>query len=264
MRNRPVPALSALSVVVLLVSACTGDASASDSESSETPIAESESTDAEDTGSEDEYNPVLVTEAQLAEGVELPDCLAGETDTYVDADAVLSEAELLQMCPAEPAEDREFRPSQQIIGTESGVEIRYLPGEDGAGVEVHHLHCEDEEALAAKAEHNGGEQPVGWPQDWGGEGAMPDPYCHPDYLEIGEWKHLEAHSACWEGIETSTLGDQGQSQDDINEFLWEQSQARAAWQPNPAGGTCAEQWAENDGGDPEDYSDIGNADEGGF
>lgn len=158
--------------------------------------------------------------------------------------------------------DREHRPSQQIIAGESGVEIRHLSGEEGAGVEVHHLHCEDDEALAQKADHNGESQPEGWPQDWDGSGAMPDPYCHPDYLEIGEWEHLETHSACWEGTETSTLGDQGQPQEEIDTALWEQSQARADWEPNPPGGTCAEQWAEHDGGDPEDYADIGNANDG--
>lgn len=162
---------------------------------------------------------------------------------------------------AESSEDREFRPSQQLmIGEE--IEVRYLPGEEGAAMEVHHLHCEDQEALDAKAEHNDGGQPTGWPQEWDGVGAMPDPYCHPDYLEIGEWEHLEAHAACWEGIETSTLGDEGQPQDEINKFLWEQSQARADWQPNPPGGTCAEQWADHRGGDPEDYADLGNADDG--
>lgn len=163
---------------------------------------------------------------------------------------------------AELHTDREHRPSQQIIVSESGVEVRHLSGEDGAGVEVHHLHCEDEEALAQKAERNGEDQPEGWPQDWDGSGAMPDPYCHPDYLEIGEWEHLEAHSACWEGTETSTLVDQGQPQDEINTALWEQSQARADWEPNPPGGTCAEQWAEHDGGEPEDYADTGNANDG--
>lgn len=162
---------------------------------------------------------------------------------------------------SEPSDDREFRPSQQLMGGEE-VEVRYLPGEEGAGFEVHHLHCEDQDALDEKAEHNSGGQPVGWPQEWDGAGAMPDPYCHPDYLEIGEWEHLEAHSSCWEGIETSTLGDQGQPQDEINKFLWEQSQARADWEPNPPGGTCAEQWAEHEGGEPEDYGEIANAEDG--
>lgn len=199
---------------------------------------------------------------------------AADTDTAEDepTSSPSETAEVVNQASEEPAsaldtesessEDREFRPSQQIIAGPEGVEIRHLSGEDGAGVEVHHLHCEDPDALGEKAEHNGDSQPEGWPQDWDGEGAMPDPYCHPDYLEIGEWEHLEAHAACWEGTQTSTLGDEGQPQDEINKFLWQQSQARANWEPNPPGGTCAEQWAEHRGGEPEDYADRGNADQG--
>ncbi|TDS83355.1 hypothetical protein [Nesterenkonia aurantiaca] len=76
---------------------------------------------------------------------------------------------------------------------------------------------------------------------------MPDPLCHPDYLQIDEWEDLEAHTACWEGNETSTLVRTGQSQEEVDKQLWRQSQARADWEQNPAGGTCAEQWAANDG-----------------
>ncbi|MGJ9404699.1 hypothetical protein ACHABQ_00040 [Nesterenkonia aurantiaca] len=117
----------------------------------------------------------------------------------------------------------------------------------GGGEEVLPLGCEDDEALAAKAAHNDGAEPIGWPQDWDGTGTMPDPLCHPDYLQIDEWEDLEAHSACWEGNETSTLVRTGQSQEAVDKQLWLQSQARADWEQNPAGGTCAEQWAANDG-----------------
>lgn len=131
----------------------------------------------------------------------------------------------------EPPEDRVFRPSQLIVEDPDGtVEFRHVPGENGAGVEIHHLRCDDE-ALAAKTEQNGIYQPSGWPRDWDGTGEMPDPYCHPDYLEVGEWIHLEAFSAAWEGRETSTLADIGQSQESINQGLWDQSRARALWTP---------------------------------
>lgn len=60
---------------------------------------------------------------------------------------------------------------------------------------------------------------------------MPEPYCHPDDLEIDEWEHLEAFTAVRERLETSTLGDEGQSQAEIDRGLWEQSRARAAWTP---------------------------------
>lgn len=100
------------------------------------------------------------------------------------------------------------------------------------GEEVQHLECTDTAALADKAEHNAGrEQPVGWPQDWDGEDAMPDPLCHPDYLEIGEWVHFEQFNASWEGDETSTIWRTYQTNDEVDALLWEQSQARADWTP---------------------------------
>lgn len=175
--------------------------------------------------------------------------------------AVVDASEEESAAAGDEADAPERRGGQQIAIGSDGVDFHYISPEDDDGPEVHHLYCDDDEALAEKSEHNNGEQPVGWPQEWDGTGAMPDPLCHPDYLEIGEWEYLEAHTACWEGIETSTIVGTGQSADQINARLWEQSQARADWEPNPAGGTCAEQWAENDGGEPEDYSDIANADD---
>lgn len=122
------------------------------------------------------------------------------------------------------------------------------PG-DALDSEVAHLECSDDAALSEKAEHNDGSEPAGWPQEWDGTGAMPDPLCHPDYLEIGEWEDFDAHFACWEGIETSTIVGAGMSQEEIDEALWDQSKARADWEQTPAGGTCAEQWAANNGDD---------------
>lgn len=210
----------------MLVASCSAEVSASPEGAQEVDASEGSQADDIDVA---EPASVPLSEEHLPEGDELPDCLEDGHDYHVEQGSVLSEEEIVdQFCPAEPAEDRVFRPSQQIFGGED-VEIRYLDGEEGAGVEVHHLHCEDEDALAEKAQHNGESQPVGWPQDWDGEGAMPDPYCHPDYLEIGEWEDLEAFASRWEGTETSTLADHGQSQDEINRFLWEQSQARANW-----------------------------------
>lgn len=266
MHNTPwTSALSALGVA-LLVTSCAGDASAVDDEpapsTSETAEALEGVIEELDDDFEDwEDTSELVSEQHLADGVEMPEGCLGEP-IYVEQGTILDESDLADLCPSEPAADRVFRPSQQILGAEGGVEFIYLPGEDGAGVEIHHLHCEDPDALAEKAAHNAGDQPTGWPQEWDGSGDMPDPYCHPDYLEVGEWENLESHSACWEGIETSTLGDDGQPQAEIDKFLWEQSRARADWQPNPPGGTCAEQWAELDGGDPADYAEYGNADDG--
>ncbi|GAA1106600.1 hypothetical protein [Nesterenkonia jeotgali] len=225
------PLLSAAGAALLL-SSCAAEAPAADA-----PEAEVAEADAQ-------------TEATEADAV-----AAGSTDVEAgDSGAETS--------PSSQDPDAEFRGGQQIIGGEDGVEFFYIAPEDDDGMEVVHLYCDDDQALAEKAEHNAGSQPAGWPQDWDGSGAMPDPLCHPDYLQIDEWEHLESHSACWEGIETSTLVRAGQSQAEIDTALWEQSQARADWAPNPPGGNCAEQWAQHDGGDPEDYADRGNANDG--
>ncbi|WP_044494651.1 hypothetical protein [Nesterenkonia massiliensis] len=232
MRSTPLlPVVGAIGVIVLATS-CSAFASTADSEQTSTP---SESATAQVSGGEhspdNESSAVPVVEAQLAEGMTLPECVEDKIDVFVDADSVFTEDDLLHLCPAEPAEDRVFRPSQQIFGDGQKINIVHLDGEAGAGVEVHHLRCDDADSLAHKAAHNAGGQPVGWPQEWNGQGVMPDPYCHPDYLEIGEWEHLEAFASVWEGIETSTLAEAGQPQDEINQFLWQQSQARAAWTP---------------------------------
>lgn len=190
---------------------------------------------------------------------ESAETVAGTVDSKVDDEGIdASDAS----APRTQDDDAVLRGGQQIIGGSDGVEFFYISPEEDDGVEVVHLYCDDDEALAAKAEHNDGAQPAGWPQEWDGSGAMPDPLCHPDYLQIDEWEHLESHSACWEGIETSTLVRSGLSQEEVDEDLWRQSQARADWAPNPPGGTCAEQWAQHDGGDPEDYADRGNANDG--
>lgn len=220
MRNTTlVPALSALSVV-LLISSCATDST----------VHEEAAVSAQD-------------EVTAAAEVETRAAPAAEPSTT-------------------PQSEGDYPGGQQIIAGPDGVEFMHISPEEDDGTEVYHLHCQDDAALAQKAEHNDGGQPAGWPEDWDDSEPMPDPLCHPDYLEIGEWNHLEAHSACWEGTETSTLVRDGQSQDEINKFLWGQSQARADWEPNPSGGTCAEQWAEHEGGDPEDYADLGNAHHG--
>lgn len=95
---------------------------------------------------------------------------------------------------------------------------------------VEHLECDDPEALEEKAEHNADrEQPIGWPLEYTA-GEMPDPLCHPDYLEISEWVDYEEFHESWEGIETSNIVHDGtRSQESINVGLWEQSMARFQW-----------------------------------
>lgn len=198
MQNKPlIPVLSVLGVA-LLVTSCAGDASAADDEP-----APSASETAETTSPEDQEQP----EAGEAEETAIYEPESGVVYTRTDGEVTMTPIE--EIPDFDPADYEEIQ-----------------------GEEVQHLECTDTAALADKAEHNAGrDQPVGWPQDWDGTGVMPDPLCHPDYLEIGEWIHYEQFSASWEGDETSTLWRTYQTDDEVNAILWGQSQARADWTP---------------------------------
>ncbi|MCH8563253.1 hypothetical protein LTI14_08500 [Nesterenkonia sp. YGD6] len=211
----------------------------------------------------DPADDVAAAEEPASSSSETAELAADTSDEDAPAESDAAGPGTADAAEGDAEHDAEQHPGgRQLIGGPDGVEFFYISPEEDDGSEVFHLHCNDDEALAAKAAHNDGAQPAGWPQDWDGSGAMPDPLCHPDYLQIDEWEHLESHFACWEGIETSTLVRGGQSQEEVDQNLWQQSQARADWEPNPPGGTCAEQWAQHDGGDPEDYADRGNANDG--
>lgn len=89
------------------------------------------------------------------------------------------------------------------------------------------VECTDPEALAA----NEGHEPAGWPQDWDGQGPMPDPECHPDFIEVYAWDRFDEFHSCWEGNETSTaVRSDWMTDDDANRVLWSQSRARANWE----------------------------------
>lgn len=225
MRKTPLaPAFAALGLAVL-VSGCAAD---SHSEDQRNPASLSDGS----ATATDDVQYVPLGDEHLAEGLEMTDCVAAQTDIRVPPDYLIEdEAHLEAMCPESTAIGLVADGSQQLVIGPDGVEFMDVSVEDSRQDQVHHLRCQDEEALVEKAEHNAGDQAAGWPQDWDGEGQIPDPYCHPDYLEIGEWEHLQAHYACCEGVETSTFVRAGQSQDEINKFLWEQSQARAGWAP---------------------------------
>lgn len=198
MRHKPLTSLLSTLGVALLVSSCAGGSSAAEgeptpspSETSETPAGASDDSEVEATEE--------VTSWYEPEG--------GMVYTRV--------GEEVETTPVEEIDD--FDPADY---------------EELRGEIVSHLECADEEALEAKAEHNADrEQPVGWPQKWDGDGSMPDPLCHPDYLEIGEWVHFEEFNAAWEGDETSNIWRTYHTDDEINVLLWEQSQARAEWTP---------------------------------
>lgn len=104
------------------------------------------------------------------------------------------------------------------------------------------VECDDPEALA----ENEGHEPAGWPQDWDGEGAMPEPECHPDYIEMLEWDQFESFHVCWEGEQTSLpySVEQFETEADLREALWGMSQSRADWPGYE--GTCDEQVAQHE------------------
>lgn len=135
----------------------------------------------------------LTGEDAVAEGVEVPDGVNLD-EVYVDpARGPLTQAEVDSMDPA-----------NELV-----------------------VECSDPEALAA---HEGND-PAGWPQDWDGEGAMPNPECHPDFIEVHKWDKFEEFHACWEGIETSTaVRDASMTDADTYRILWDQSRARADWE----------------------------------
>lgn len=144
-------------------------------------------------GAESDQTESLTGEDAVAEGVEVPDGVNLD-EVYVDpARGPLTQAEVDSLNPA-----------NELV-----------------------VECSDPEALAASEGHD----PAGWPQDWDGEGAMPNPECHPDFIEVRKWGKFEEFHACWEGIETSTAVRTSDMTDaDTYRILWDQSRARADWE----------------------------------
>lgn len=90
------------------------------------------------------------------------------------------------------------------------------------------IECTDPEMLDELEDHD----PAGWPQEWEDGDPLPDPECHPDYIEIEAWEHREEFSAHREGIETSTpVRSPDMTDQDMYEILWEASEARDSWRP---------------------------------
>ncbi|WP_300342692.1 hypothetical protein [Nesterenkonia sp.] len=96
------------------------------------------------------------------------------------------------------------------------------------------VECTDPAALEAHA----GREPAGWPQDWEPGDPLPDPECHPDFIEVHTWDRFEEFHECREGIETSTIVRTPEMTDQAAyRAAWEQSRARATWEPEQ---TCEE------------------------
>lgn len=87
--------------------------------------------------------------------------------------------------------------------------------------------CDDPDARVSQEDHD----PAGMPQDWEEGTPLPDPECHPDFIEVREWDRLDEFQPCWEGEETSTLVmSPGMTDEDVHEQLWHQSSLRAEWE----------------------------------
>lgn len=88
------------------------------------------------------------------------------------------------------------------------------------------VECTDPDAIAA----NRTGDPAGWPRDWNRGDELPDPKCHPDFIELNSWENLEKFSACWDGFETGALGlPADASEQEKYEIEWEASKDRKDW-----------------------------------
>lgn len=89
-----------------------------------------------------------------------------------------------------------------------------------------HAVCTDEAALAANADH----EPAGWPAGHQPGEPLPNPECHPDFIEVHEWELFDVFHACCEGAQTSTaVTDRNATDQSEFKVLWGQSQSRANW-----------------------------------
>ncbi|NDK32433.1 hypothetical protein [Nesterenkonia haasae] len=138
-----------------------------------------------------------LSEDHLAAGVEMPDCVAERNDIWVHPDTVYDDDALALFCP-----------ENEVL-----------------------IQCTDQAAL----EENAGHHPAGWPADWEEGEPLPDPECHPDFIEIYQWDQFGEFHACWEGLETSSLVRvPSLSDQDVYDSEWERSQLRAEWEnPDP-------------------------------
>lgn len=89
-----------------------------------------------------------------------------------------------------------------------------------------HAVCTDEAALAANADH----EPAGWPAEHQPGEPLPNPECHPDFIEKHEWELFDVFYACCEGRQTGTaVTDRNATEQSEFKTLWGQSQSRANW-----------------------------------
>ncbi|GAA4833754.1 hypothetical protein [Garicola koreensis] len=97
--------------------------------------------------------------------------------------------------------------------------------------------CTDPEAIEA----NEGHEPAGWPAGVAEGEELPDPECHPDFIELPTWEHY--HSTCMDPIAHGTAlppehPQSTASEEEYRSFAWEASQMRSWWTPPAEGEDC--------------------------
>ncbi|WP_120004797.1 hypothetical protein [Nesterenkonia muleiensis] len=229
LRSNTTALASAAALLALLASGC----SSADADAESAPAAVEESRDfseyADEETDESEFHPdyveigpddtELLTEEHLAEGVEMPDCVAAQENIHVMPGDQLTEDDLAIFCP-----------ENEVL-----------------------IECSDPDELAA----NEGHEPAGWPQDRAEGEPLPDPECHPDFIEVYAWDTFSDFYACWEGPETSSMvRTPSMSDQDVYDAEWERSQLRAEWEV-PDGWVLPEEWEA-----PEDRDDLMSWDPG--
>lgn len=100
--------------------------------------------------------------------------------------------------------------------------------------------CTDETALAANADH----EPAGWPAGHQEGEPLPDPECHPDFIELANWEHYYAdcmhplahgHAP---GSDSREPGENPRADQRRWAFEWEASELRSWWTPPAADQDC--------------------------
>lgn len=115
------------------------------------------------------------------------------------------------------------------------------PYDNSEGERATPIMCSDGEALRA----NEGHEPAGWPTSVAEGEDLPDPECHPDFIELPTWEHY--HSTCMHPQAHGTLGTdedlERSGQDPMSEQErwereWEASEIRSWWTPPVEGEPC--------------------------
>lgn len=196
-------------------------------------------------------HPTLAAGAALSTLLVISSCATGP-DTSSEADTAPTAVDAPPTAGGSSEDDGlaegAVRPDRMPSPTASGDGPRTIspnargPYDDGSGTErASPILCTDGEALRA----NEGHQPAGWPSGIAEGEDLPDPECHPDFIELPTWEHY--HSNCMHPRAHGTLGTDedleraGQapmSEQERWAAEWEASEIRSWWTPPAEGEPC--------------------------